>query len=396
MTNISPFVFAASDFPDFMESLLQGLFVLGFWIACWIIPAFLLWKILNATVGKRLRRQETSGLFLDLLDTILECGAPVEETLVAITDKRELAPATGFHLLGAKLRSGERLGNALPQIPYLLPPKIVAMLRAGERMGDLRKVLPACRRLGSDKRSQTRSDVQSFGWYGIATILVSLWMFAFISIIILPKFVEIMMGMTGELPLGLMLLREYIKPLVGFQIIILASIVFALLIHGEGPFIRTWLGSTVDWFAFRTPWKRRRMQRDFSTMLALLLDACVPEADAVSLAADCTVNREFKRRADLVIVRLREGHRLTDAVQALDDSEEFHWRLTNAVHAKDGFLRALTGWCESLDAKAFQQEQAAALTLTSAMVLLNGLFVGLVVIATFGSLIAIVEAGVLW
>jgi hypothetical protein len=56
----------------------------------------------------------------------------------------------------------------------------------------------------------------------------------------------------------------------------------------------------------------------------------------------------------------------------------------------------LTGWCESLDAKAFQQEQAAALTLTSALVLLNGLFVSLIVLTTFGALIAIVETGVLW
>ena len=119
-------------------------------------------------------------------------------------------------------------------------------------------------------------------------------------------------------------------------------------------------------------------------------------SDAVRLAADCAANRAFQHRAETVVTRLREGQRLTEAVQALDDSGEFRWRLTNAVHAKDGFLRALTGWCESLDARAFQQEQAAALTLTSALVLLNGLFVSLIVLTTFGALIAIVETGILW
>jgi type II secretory pathway component PulF len=172
---------------DFTNTVLQGLLVLGFWIVCWLLPAAILLLLLDSTVGKRLRRQETSGLFLDLLDTILECGSPVEETLISIIEKRQLAPADKFHLLGAKLRTGQRLSAALAEIPGLLPQKVVAMLRAGERIGDLRKVLPACRRLASDKRSETRSDVQSFGWYGIFTILASLWMFIFISIVYSAK-----------------------------------------------------------------------------------------------------------------------------------------------------------------------------------------------------------------
>ena len=378
------------------DNFINALFALTFWIICWLVPAMILLLLLDKTVGKRLRRQETSGLFLDLLDTILECGAPIEETLISIIEKRELAPSSVFKQLATKLRSGQRLGDALAELPGLLPIKVVAMLRAGERIGDLRKVLPACRRLSGDKRSQTRSDVQSFGWYGIASILVSIWMYVFLSIIILPKFFEIMYGMTGELPLGLALLREHGKTLVCAQLLVLLGVIATLLIHGEGHFMRNWFGPIVDWCASRTPWKRRRMQRDFCTMLATLLDARVPESDAVKLAADCAANRAFSRRAEIVIANLRGGQRLTDAVQALDDSGEFRWRLTNAVHAKDGFLRALNGWCESLDAKAFQQEQAAALTLTSALVVLNGIFVGLIVVTTFGSLITIIDAGVLW
>jgi type II secretory pathway component PulF len=383
-------------FADFTNTILQGLLVLGFWIVCWLLPAVFLLLLLDSTVGKRLRRQETSGLFLDLLDTILECGAPVEETLVSITDKRQLEPAAKFHLLGAKLRTGQRLSEALAEIPGLLPQKIVAMLRAGESIGDLRKVLPACRRLAGDKRSETRSDVQCFGWYGIITIFATIWMFIFISIMILPKFVEIFRGMVGELPAGLAFLRAYSQPLITLQLLALFGIVLMLLLHGEGHFMRKWFGPMVDWVASRTPWKRRRMQRDFSTLLAILLDARVPESDAVRLAADCAANRAFKRRAETVITNLQQGQCLTEAVQALDDDGEFRWRLTNAVHAQDGFLRALTGWCESLDARAFQQEQAAALTLTSALMLLNGLFVSLIVLTTFGALIAIVEIGVLW
>jgi len=384
------------DLSDLISSVFNGILVIGFWIACWLLPAAALLLLLDKTLGSRLRRQETHCLFLDLLDTILGCGAPVEETLVSVVEKRDLSPSHKFKCFAANLRDGQRLSLALENVPGLLPPKIVAMLRVGERIGSLQKVLPACRKLSGDKQSSTRSEIQSFGWTGIVTIFASIWMFIFLSIIVLPKFVEIMMGMTGELPAGLAFLRTYGQGIVGLQILVLAVVGIALLIHGESRLMRLCFAPLLESSAFRTPWKRRRMQRDFCTLLAMLLDAKVPEAEAVSLAADCAANQPFKQRAENVITRLRQGERLTDAIRSLDDSGEFRWRLTNATHSQGGFLSALTGWCESLDAKAFQQEQAAALTLTSALVLFNGLFVGMIVIATFGSLIRIVETGILW
>jgi type II secretory pathway component PulF len=152
----------------------------------------------------------------------------------------------------------------------------------------------------------------------------------------------------------------------------------------------------VDWIAWRVPWKHKRMQRNFSAMLAVLLDGGVPESNAVRLAGDCAANEVFRRRAASVQAALAQGVRLTDAVRRLDDSGEFRWRLANAAHARGGFLRALTGWHEALDAKSFQQEQAAAHIVTSALVLANGVLVALVALAVFGALVSIIEAGVLW
>ena len=49
------------------------------------------------------------------------------------------------------------------------------------------------------------------------------------------------------------------------------------------------------------------MQRDFSTMLAILLDSGVPEPEAVTLAADCTANRVFRQRAARAVEGLQAG-----------------------------------------------------------------------------------------
>jgi hypothetical protein len=93
---------------------------------------------------------------------------------------------------------------------------------------------------------------------------------------------------------------------------------------------------------------------------------------------------------------LANGATLSRAVQPVDDTGEFGWRLVNAARAHGGFLSTLAGWHESLDAKAFQQEQAAAHVLTSAIVLLNGALVLLVALSVFGTLISLIETGVLW
>ena len=147
---------------------------------------------------------------------------------------------------------------------------------------------------------------------------------------------------------------------------------------------------------FRVPWRRKRLQRDFSAMLAVLLDADVPETDAVNLAAQSTDNLAIIRRAERVRALLQEGVKLPEAIRALDNSRELQWRLSNALRRGAGFVRALTGWHEALDAKAFQLEQAAAQITTTVLVLVNGLIVASFMVAVFLVLITLINTAALW
>jgi type II secretory pathway component PulF len=147
---------------------------------------------------------------------------------------------------------------------------------------------------------------------------------------------------------------------------------------------------------FRLPWRRKRLQRDFSAMLAVLLDAEVPETEAVSLAAQSTDNLAIIRRAERVRALLQEGVKLPEAIRALDNSRELQWRLSNALRRGAGFVRALTGWHEALDAKAFQLEQAAAQVTTTVLVLVNGVIVASFMIAVFLVLITLINTAALW
>jgi len=65
----------------------------------------------------------------------------------------------------------------------------------------------------------------------------------------------------------------------------------------------------------------------------------------------------FLRQAELAVLDLQSGRNLPAALGRFDREAEFSWRLANAAHGPEGFASALSGWTESLDAKAFQEEQ---------------------------------------
>jgi hypothetical protein len=76
-------------------------------------------------------------------------------------------------------------------------------------------------------------------------------------------------------------------------------------------------------------------------------------------------------------------------LRRFDKAGEFAWRLSNAAAQEGGFLPALAGWMEALDAKAFQQEQTASQIITTSLVLCNGLVVGLIATGIFAVLISL-------
>ena len=312
---------------------------------------------------------------------------------------QDRSPGVRFHVLAARLEDGSTLSNALSQVPDLVPPAVAAMLKAGARLGNLRGVLPACRQVLQDGASA----VQSATNYAIALLLafspaaVGLTLFTYVFV--LPKFQAILQDMESIAHPALGVVLKYPALIMGPQIVLFLLLMAGALFYVGGPRLLEWTRLSnfpwADWLAWKVPWKRHRLQRTFSVMLSSLLDGQVPEAEAVRLAADCTANEIVRRRARQVEAGLARGISLADAFAALDAHGEFRWRLRNAVHGRS-FLAALRGWHETLEARAFREEQTAAHLITTGMVILNGSLVVLVALATFGSLVGILEAGVLW
>ncbi len=346
-----------------------------------------------------MRRAERARLFLDLVEGALERGRSIEEMILSVAQSRDRTVGVRFHLLAAYIESGLRFGEALKKVPRFLPPQISAMLRAGEKLGDLKKVLPACREILRDRPAGVRSAMH----YMILVVLLFSPIFVFVVMMtmtfVIPRFKEVAAGMSAKLWPETSFVFAHTDWLIGIETLIFLLLVLATLIYIGGPqFARAFQFRglpVVDWIAWRIPWKQKRLQRTFSSMLAVLLDGGVPEAEAVGLAGDCTANEICQRQTARILIAIKQGIKLDDAIRAFDDSGEFHWRFTNATHARGGFLNALRGWHESLEARAFQQEEATAHAVTTGLVILNGLLVALIATAMFGILIAALNGALL-
>lgn len=377
--------------PDVLIRILVAPFALAAWFAGIVGPIVLIHYLFTLPM----RRAERARLFLDLVEDSLKRGQSIEQMILSVARSRDRTVGVHFHLVAAHIESGLGFNEAVQRVPRFLPPQIGAMLYAGEKLGDVRRVLPACREILRDRPAGVRSAMH----YMLLVVLffspvfVALVLFA--AVFVIPRFRDVAAGMGVKLWPETSFVFANTGLLMGFELGVFFALVMVTMLYIGGPrfarFFQFQGFSIVDWIAWHVSWKRKRLQRAFSAMLAVLLDGGVPEAEAVRLAGDCTANEICRKRSGRIVASLQHGAKLDDAVRLFDDSGEFRWRLANAAHGRVGFLNALRGWHEALDAEAFQQEEATAQAVTTGIVILNGVLVGLIATAMFGVLIVMIR-----
>ena len=388
--------------PDPMRGVLELIAGFVLYVLLGLLPAFGSVYLIYFLVTLPMRRAERGRLFLDLLALGLKEGRAPEAALVHAAASRDRSLGARFHLLAAYLEQGLRLNEALARVPRLLPPQIRAMLATGERLGDVAKVLPACRALYRDSVSQVRGALNYVILLSFAVTPFVIFVPLVIKVKVLPAYKAVFEGMSAGalLPAFTRFVLAENSWFLLIQALLLSSVWVLAIAYLGGPRLEAWIERIFPGFPdalFRVlPWRRKRLQRDFSAMLAILLEGGVPEIESVKLAAASTANRLMERRAQTVADRLARGVTLPEAVRAMDREGELHWRLNNAFQAGGGFVRALAGWHEALEAKAFQLEQSASQIFTTLLVLLNGLIIGSVVIGMFLALIQLLNRATIW
>lgn len=374
------------------------------WVLCALLAlTFVIWLPYGIfkLIRLPLRRRECARLFLDLLETALASGQPLDRFFTDVAATGDPTLRAPFHLLASRIRSGLRFEVAVALTPGLLTVQMAEIIKAGVQMGDLGAVLPACRRLLRDGESHARGAINylillmAFSAPAVPILLLSVDHFVVPALQSLAR----EMLVSGRVR-GLQTMHE----LIGF--VLPAYVLLWLIVLGwsfgylAGPDWKqtrpVWIRWLLDQLTWRLPWRRKRLERDFAGLLAVLLDAQVPERTALELAAQSTGSSRMMARAARAGQQLEQGVAFPAALRQVATARELDWRLAHAQHGRTPFIQALSGWLESLDATAFQQEQGAAHLFTTGLVLLNGLLVGSIAIAVFSFFIDLIQEAVLW
>ncbi|HEY5912748.1 MAG TPA: type II secretion system F family protein [Verrucomicrobiae bacterium] len=370
-----------------------------------LLPAFGVLYVIFYFLTLPMRRNERVRVFLDLLEQGMKEGRTPEAAITEVIHSQDRSLGKRLNLVVAHLKQGFRLSQALEQAPRLVPLQVRAMVKTGERIGDVSKVLPACRLLLRDSVSHVRGALNYLLVLAFVATPFTIFIPVMLKVKVLPSFDQVFNGMYegAALPAFTRFILAQNTVFIALQVCVFLLVWLATLAYLGGPRLRDWLetvliGNTrwIDSLTYRLPWRRKRLQRDFSGVLAMLLEAGVPEGEAVCLAGESTANAVMRRRAEEIASRLRQGVRLPQALLALRDAGELRWRMANALQSGGGFSGALAGWHEALDAKAFQLEQTAAQVLTTLLVLINGVLVASIVIAMFLPLIGLINKMALW
>src|SRR5580658_6029465 len=171
-----------------MSSLVDNVI---FWVLPVLAPVVILALGAYYLITRPLRREERARFLLELIESALEQGQPVEHYIVSLAQTQDASLGPRFYLLAAHLDQGRSLGEALEKVPGLGPPQLASMLGVGESLGDYGQVLAACRELLHDGLSEARAVINyQVGFAFIVNPLIAVTL-PYVAARVLPIFKDI-------------------------------------------------------------------------------------------------------------------------------------------------------------------------------------------------------------
>lgn len=363
------------------------------------------------------RRRVTSAALVGMLEASEREGISLGEMFKRMAWLNETPLKGEMVEIGAAMAQGDTMGRVLERHPDLVEPRVANLIRLGERVENYAGVVPLCR------RCLTRASSHHGAVYNsilLVPMVIAAFVVMFAAIVIAPKFTEIRIailegdavsGSIEHLRFGLWgrhVWQEMTKlpsdttvALLALCLVVAFFLIMFLFADGPQMLARRsgwgrWMRRAWDLVAMCLPWHRKRVARDFTEVLVLLLDAGVTEAEAVALAAQSTGSVLIEERAQRAVHDLQSGRTLAAALARFDRKGDLCWRFENAARSTAGLTVSLRAWLEVMEAEAWKSESRASQIVTTLAVLLTGAVVMVVCVRLFFPIVEMVEAGALW
>ncbi len=333
-------------------------------------------------------------IFTQDLSVLLNAGLPVDRALaiqIDVTEKERFREVIG-EILKA-VQGGSYLSDALARYPRVFSPFYVNMIRAGETGGVIGPVLERLA-LFLESAQELRDFVRSAMVYPLFLVAVGGVSIIILMTYVIPKFSVIFADMGQAIPLTTRLLLGFSYFLRDYGWLLLLCVIG--LVYLAKRYIATPPGrQRFDRMKLRLPVSgdlvRKIEVARFSRTLGTLTKSGVPILQALTLVRDIIGNREIARSLERVNNRVKEGDRLSKALNDLNLFPSLAVQMIT-VGEETGRLDAmLLRVAENYEKIVRDAVKRFINLLEPAMILVMGVIVGLIVISMLTAIFSMNE-----
>jgi type IV pilus assembly protein PilC len=327
---------------------------------------------------------EDLTLFNDHLRMAVEARMPLSPALEAFArDLRAGRLRSTVESLRVAVEGGESLDNALARMGDRFPRVYSAVIRAGERSGNLPAVLSMMTEY-SRRAVDLRSHVRASLVYPAVVLVVALGILAGMLIYVVPVFGRVFQDFGARLPwptrMWLALSKSvqmnwpmWITGICGS--VILVTVLWKMARRTEGGRLFT------DRIVFRIPVFGKIARTDalarFCHTLGLLLGGRVPVEDALLLSGAATGNMVLARAAEQALGHVRNGESLSESLSRTRRfGHMFCWLVGNAEREGGNMREALANLGASYERNAVHAGRTVKMLLAPVIVILLGFMIG--------------------
>lgn len=277
------------------------------------------------SVGRRKRIPDTEFMvFNQEMAALLKAGLPLLQALDLMLERMTNASFKAVLTdVRDRVKSGEDLSEAFASHGDLFPRLYPSSLKAGERSGELEKVIRRFiryMRLVLDAKKRVVSALV----YPAVLVGLSIAMIVVMAVFVVPKFSVFFSDLSVELPL-LTRITLGISRFANARTLFLWNWAWGLLAVVAGTFFLRQAGQTaegrqaIDRLKLRMPLLGSVLHRfalsEFSRSLATLLAGGIPLVPALEIAVSSVGNAHIRRLLEPTIQAVREGQPFNSALE---------------------------------------------------------------------------------
>ncbi len=323
-------------------------------------------------------------LFSKQLANLLKSGVTLLKALEVLSEQTKTVYFSKvLDDISIGVKSGRSFSACLEDYPSIFSPLFVAMVRAGEEMGKLQKMLNSVADF-LKAQEEFSSKVRSAMVYPLFMLVIGVSTVIFILTFVMPKMAVIFAGAGQALPLPtriVMSISQYFKAY-GLGTIIVGAIIFL----GFNRWRSTTRGSIIiGQFLLNLPWIRDFVLKvdlaRFTRTLSLLLESGLTIIRSIEMATPTMHNPQLKMDLHLCIQSLAGGENLGTCLSRSSLIPPMMVQLITVGEESGSLQESLRDIAESYESDINETTKMITTVLEPVLILAVGAVVGLIVFA---------------